>query len=137
MQQLVLQNMQLLLNLKQIFQHSDAPRQNPLVMEWKMLYVGCRWQEFKWQVYKTIKWHHLNLTLSALSIYCLVGIPDVRCQRINWMPTHKLPNIYRESVVAGDLAVVYDTLCESQQVLLQNLVYGLMEEQAFLVPCVQ
>jgi len=52
------------------------------------------------------------------------------------MPTYKLPNIYRESVVAGDLVVVYDTLCESQQVLLQNLVYGLMEEQAFLVPCV-
>jgi hypothetical protein len=43
----------------------------------------------------------------------------------------------RESVVAGDLAVVCDTLCESQQVLLQNLVCGLMEEQAFLVLCVQ
>jgi hypothetical protein len=52
------------------------------------------------------------------------------------MPTYKLPNIYHGSVVAGDLAVGYDTLCESQQVLLQNLVYGLMEGHAFLVLCV-
>lgn len=45
-------------------------------------------------------------------------------------------HLLRELVVAGDLAAGCDTLYESQQVLLQNLVYGLMEGQAFLVLCV-
>jgi len=55
-------------------------------------------------------------------------------QEVEYIPC---VHLLRESVVADDLAVVYDILCESQQVLLQNLVYGLMEEQAFLVLCVQ
>ena len=37
--------------------------------------------------------------------------------------------------MVADVAVEYGTLCESQQALPQNLVYGLMEGQAFLVLC--